>query len=254
MIIESWIILSTVTFIAATLQIVTGFGFGLLCVPVFLWVFDSIAAIHLVTLITLVMSLAILPSAKAQMVPKLLLALSGGVLIGSPLGIAFSSQLNLEMIKLIAAVVILTITLWNAYQYLQRYFLENTLRKHAGSGSTPVQVGVGIVSGILGATLAMPAPIAMMYLSGTSYSKDEIRSTILVFFVVAYGVALGCQMTVQGVELQTWKIALSLCPVALLGVWLGHRMAGVVSAFYFRLVVFATLIITSIIMLLSVLL
>ena len=254
MIIESWIILSTVTFIAATLQIVTGFGFGLLCVPVFLWVFDSIAAIHLVTLITLVMSLAILPSAKTQMVPKLLLALSGGVLIGSPLGIAFSSQLNLEMIKLIAAVVILTITLWNAYQYLQRYFLENTLRKHAGSGSTPVQVGVGIVSGILGATLAMPAPIAMMYLSGTSYSKDEIRSTILVFFVVAYGVALGCQMTVQGVELQTWKIALSLCPVALLGVWLGHRMAGVVSAFYFRLVVFATLIITSIIMLLSVLL
>ncbi len=254
MIVESWIILSAVTFIAATLQIVTGFGFGLLCVPVFLWVFDSIAAIHLVTFITLVMSLAILPSAKSQMVPKLLFALSGGVLIGSPLGITFSSQLNLEMIKLIAAVVILSITLWNAYQYLQRYFLDQALREHAGHGSTPVQVGVGIASGILGATLAMPAPIAMMYLSGTSYSKDEIRSTILVFFVVAYGVALGCQMTVQGVEAQTWKIALSLCPVALLGVWLGHRLAGVVSAFYFRLVVFATLIITSIIMLLSVLL
>jgi hypothetical protein len=84
MVIESWIILGSVTFIAAVLQIVTGFGFGLLCVPVFLWMLDSIAAIHLVTLITLVMSLAILPSARTKMVPKLLFTLSAGVLIGSP--------------------------------------------------------------------------------------------------------------------------------------------------------------------------
>jgi uncharacterized membrane protein YfcA len=252
--IESWIILSSITFVAAILQTVTGFGFGLLCVPVFLWILDSIAAIHLVTLVTLVMSLAILPSAKTQMVPKLFLILSIGVLIGSPLGIIVSNRLDLEVIKLSAAVVILTITLWNAYQYLQRYYLEHKSRKLAGHGSGGVKLGVGIASGVLGATLAMPAPLVMMYLSGTSYTKDEIRCTILVFFVVAYGAALGSQMMVQGIELQTWKTALGLCPVALLGVWLGHRLSGVVSALYFRLLVFSTLIITSIIMLLSVLL
>lgn len=251
--IESWIILGSVTFIAAVLQTVTGFGFGLLCVPVFLWLLDSIAAIHMVTLITLVMSLAILPSARTKMVPKLLFALSAGVLIGSPLGIIFFSQFNLDIIKLSAAVVILFITLWNAYQYLQRYFLEQKSRKLASYGSGGVQFGVGILSGIMGATLAMPAPLAMMYLSGTAYTKDEIRSTILVFFVVAYGAALGCQMTVQGVEVQTWKTALSLCPVALLGVWFGHKLSSKVSALHFRLIVFVTLIITSSAMLISVL-
>jgi len=253
-IIEGWILLAGVSFIAAVLQIVTGFGFGLLCVPVFLWVLDSISAIHLVTLITLVMSLAILPSARTRMVPKLLIALSGGVLIGSPLGIVFTNSLNLDTLKLTAAVVILSITLWNAYQYIQRYFLESTLRKQAGYGSTPTQVMIGIASGIMGSTLAMPAPLAMMYLSGTRYTKDEIRSTILVFFVVAYGAALGCQITVQGIETETWKTALSLCPVALSGVWLGHKLSGVVSAHYFRLIVFAILIITSISMLLSIVL
>jgi uncharacterized membrane protein YfcA len=253
MVIESWIILGSVTFIAAVLQIVTGFGFGLLCVPVFLWMLDSIAAIHLVTLITLVMSLAILPSARTKMVPKLLFALSAGVLIGSPLGITFFSRFNLDMIKISAAVVILLITLWNAYQYLQRYFLAHKRQTPAAYGSGGVQFGVGILSGIMGATLAMPAPLAMMYLSGTAYTKDEIRSTILVFFVVAYGAALGCQMTVQGIEEQTWIMALTLCPVALLGVWLGHKLSSRVSALHFRLIVFVTLIITSTAMLISVL-
>jgi uncharacterized membrane protein YfcA len=251
--IESWIILSTVTFIAATLQTVTGFGFGLLCVPVFLWVLDSVAAIHLVTLVTLVMSLAILPSARTRMVPKLLIILSTGVLVGSPLGILFSSQIDLSTLKATAAVVILSITLWNAYQYLHRYFLEPTLRRQATKGSGKVQFGVGIASGVLGATLAMPAPLVMMYLSGTSYTKDEIRNTILVFFVVAYGVALGSQMAVQTIEPQTWKTAFSLCPVALFGVWLGHKLSKIVSPLYFRLIVFVTLIITSIAMLASVL-
>jgi uncharacterized membrane protein YfcA len=251
--IESWIILSSVTFIAAVLQTVTGFGFGLLCVPVFLWLLDSIAAIHLVTLITLVMSLAILPSVHTKIVPKLLFALSAGVLIGSPLGISFFSRFNLDMIKVFAAVVILAITLWNAYQYLQRYVLEKRSQETAGYGSGRVQFGVGILSGILGATLAMPAPLAMMYLSGTAYTKDEIRITILVFFVVAYGAALACQMTVQGIEVQTWKLAFSLSPVALLGVWLGHKLSSKVSALHFRLIVFLTLIITSSAMLISVL-
>ena len=251
--VESWIILSSVTFIASILQTVTGFGFGLLAVPIFLLVLNSVSAIHLVTLITLVMSLAILPSARSKMVPKLMLFLSAGVLIGSPLGITFFSQFSLDMIKISAALVILFITLWNAFQYLQRYVLEQKSRKRANQnhGSGSVQFAVGILSGILGATLAMPAPLAMMYLSGTSYTKDEIRSTILVFFVVAYGAALACQITVQGVALSTWITAASLSPVALLGAWLGHKLSHRISALYFRLIVFIILILTSTIMLLT---
>ena len=252
--IENWLVLGLATFIAATLQTITGFGFGLLCVPVFLWVLDSVAAIHLVTLVTLVMSLAILPSARVRMVPKLLAILSAGVLLGSPLGIVFSTRINLDTLKVVAAVLILCITLCNAYQYVQRYFLAQAVRKQATQGAEKVQFGVGVAAGVLGATLAMPAPLVMMYLSGTSYTKDQIRSTILVFFVLAYGVALACQMAVQTIQPGTWKTAFSLCPVALLGVLLGYKLSDVVSALYFRLIVFATLIITSITMLLSVLL
>ncbi len=246
---ESWIILSSITFIAAILQIVTGFGFGILAVPVFLLVLNSVSAIHLVTLITLLMSLATLHSARANMIPGVLLALSAGVLVGSPLGIIFFSQFNLNMIKISAALVILFVSLLNAFQYLQRYVLAQNQDERANHGSSGVQFGVGILSGILGATLAMPGPLVMMYLSGTSYTKDEIRSTILVFFVAAYGAALACQVSVQGVELNTWITAASLSPIALLGVWIGHKLSGRVSAMYFRLIVFIILIITSSIML-----
>ena len=247
-----WIVLSTVTLTASILQTVTGFGFGLLCVPIFLWVVDSIAAIQLVIIVTLVMSIAIWPSVKGQMVPKLLTAFGIGCVIGSPIGITIFSQLNLNWIKVLAAIVILVVTLWNAYIYFMPLILKHDLFKHPHEGTRPVQIGVGVASGILGSTLAMPAPLVMLYLSGTCYQKNAIRSTILVFFILAYGLALVCQMATVGVTGQTWKMAATLCPAALAGVFIGHKLAPFLSIFYFRLIVFLTLLITSLVMLVNV--
>ena len=247
-----WIVLSSVTLTASILQTVTGFGFGLLCVPIFLWVVNSIAAIQLVIIVTLVMSIAILPTVKGQMVPKLLIAFGAGCVIGSPIGITIFNHLNLNWIKALAAIVILVVTIWNAYLYFMPMILGRDLFKHPGQGKQSIQVGVGVASGILGSTLAMPAPLVMLYLSGTSYDKQAIRSTILVFFILAYGLALICQMSTQGIEGQTWKMAATLCPAALLGVFIGHKIAPLLSIFYFRLIVFLTLLITSLVMLANV--
>ena len=247
-----WVILSTVTLTASILQTVTGFGFGLLCVPVFLWVVDSIAAIQLVIIVTLIMSIAILPSVKGQMVPKLLITFGAGCVIGSPIGMVLFNQLNLNWIKVLAAVVILVVTFWNAYLYFMPMILKRDLFKHPGEGTQSAQVGVGVASGILGSTLAMPAPLVMLYLSGTSYKNQAIRSTVLVFFILAYGLALICQMTTQGIEGLTWRMAATLCPAALLGVYIGHKLAPLLSIFYFRLIVFLTLLITSLVMLINV--
>ena len=247
-----WLVLSSVTLTASILQTVTGFGFGLLCVPIFLWVVNSVAAIHLVIIVTLVMSIAILPSVKGQMVPQLLIAFGIGCLVGSPIGMLFFNYLDLRWIKVLAAVVILIVTIWNAYLYFMPMILKRDLFKHPGKGTQSAQVSVGVASGILGTTLAMPAPLVMLYLSGTSYETHAIRSTILVFFILAYGLALVCQMTTQGVESQTWRLAATLCPAALLGVYVGHKLAPMLSIFYFRLIVFLTLLITSLVMLINV--
>ena len=148
----------------------------------FLWVVDSIAAIQLVIIVTLIMSIAILPAVKGQMVPKLLIVFGIGCVIGSPIGITFFNYLDLDWIKFLAALVILVVTVWNAYLYFMPMILKRDLFKDPGEGTPSAQMGVGIASGILGSTLAMPAPLVMLYLSGTSYEKQAIRSTILVFF------------------------------------------------------------------------
>lgn len=248
-----WIILSSVTAIAAILQTVTGFGFGLICVPIFLWVVDSFAAIQLVIIVTLIMSAAIVPSVKGQMVPKLLITFGIGCLIGSPIGMIFFNQLDLKLIKLLAAIVILVVTLWNAYLYFMPMILKHALFKHPGKGNRSAQVTVGVASGILGTTLAMPAPLVMLYLSGTSYESHAVRSTVLVFLILAYGMALVCQMITQGIDIQTWRLAASLFPAALAGVFIGHKLAPFISVFYFRLIVFLILLVTSLVMLVNVL-
>ena len=247
-----WLILSAVTLTASILQTVTGFGFGLLCVPIFLWVVDSIAAIQMVIIVTLIMSIAILPSVKGEMIPKLLIVFGTGCLIGSPIGIIFFNYLDLNWIKALAAIVILIVTICNAYLYFMPMILKRELFNQPNQGKQSVQIGVGVASGILGTTLAMPAPLVMLYLSGTSYDKQAIRSTILVFFILAYGLALVCQMATQGVAGQTWEMAATLFPAALLGVFIGHKLAPLLSIFYFRLIVFVTLLITSLVMLANV--
>lgn len=249
----SFIILSGVVFIAAILQTVTGFGFGLLCVPVFLWLINSIEAIQIVTIVTLIMSIAVLKSIKQSMVPSLLWALSLGCLVGSPIGATLINVIDIQWLKLITAGVILCLTLLNIYGYLQSKKPQHASLNKPNLGSKKSHVSIGVASGILGSALAMPAPIVMAYLSGTSYNKTQIRSTILVYFIIAYGLALGFQMATLGVAAQTWTTALSLSPIALLGVYIGHKLAPIVSPALFRLIIFFTLIITSLGMFLNVL-
>ncbi len=48
-----WVYLAVITLLAATIQSATGFGFGLIAVPVFLLILDSVDAIQMVMIIIL---------------------------------------------------------------------------------------------------------------------------------------------------------------------------------------------------------
>ena len=92
----------------------------------------------------------------------------------------------------------------------------------------------GALSGILGASLAMPGPLVMLYLSRTNLSKDEIRAIMISFFVFAYIAILILQAAVIGVERQTWITSAYLVPAALLGVFVGHQISKKINETVFN--------------------
>ncbi len=56
----------------------------------------------------------------------------------------------------------------------------------------------------------------MLYLSRTALGKNEIRATILIFFIFSYAGALVSQAVLIGLESQTWLTAAVLTPSTLI--------------------------------------
>ncbi len=254
--------LAVVTLTAAGIQSATGFGFGLLTAPIFLLVLDSADAIQVVILLTLSISLALIGRLWriAPMRPMAWLAV--GSAVGFPLGIAAFTALGLELIKTVAAIVVLA----SAAQALARRLRAYESAGSAGServvagAAAPLAarlvvppvvplvappvvplIGVGLVSGAMATCLGMPGPPVMAYLSAIGQSKDEIRATLLTLFVFSYAVALALQATMVGMQPSTWWLSALLVPVALAGTVIGHLLAPRISQRAFQILVIAVL-------------
>jgi uncharacterized membrane protein YfcA len=150
--------------------------------------------------------------------------------MGLPLGLRIFQSTNVDQLKVVAAVTLLT------------FVALAVLRKpRLGNGSdlelrfrTPSAVGVGLVAGGMTAALGMPGPAVVLYLTAIGIRKDATRSITLTFFAVAFGASLILQSTTVGVSVEVWIAAGLLVPVAVLGALLGHALARRISEAVFR--------------------
>ncbi len=242
-----WSLLILITFFAATVQSATGFGFGLIAVSAFLIMLDSVAAIQIVIIVTLVMSSVHWPKLRGMAPTHLLKWLSLGCLLGFPLGILVYNQLNLDAIKMAVAILIILISLQNAWHLFKSS--TNDSAPDDGPQRPGPMIGVGIASGLMASAMAMPGPAVMLYLSRTTLSKNEIRATIITFFVFSYGGALLMQAAMIGVTAQTWLTAALLSPPALIGVIAGDFLSKRINQKYFKGLVLVILLMTGLFML-----
>ena len=107
---------------------------------------------------------------------------------------------------------------------------------------------VGFLSGIMGGMLAMPGPLAATWMSVRGYSKQETRSTILAFFIFAYGSNVLLYWSTHGFSDDVSKLTLTLAAPLALGVVMGNMISKHVSEATFRKVLLAVLLATVVIL------
>lgn len=228
-----------VTLLAATLQSAIGFGFALLVVPPYLLLLESAAAIQLVIIVTLAISLLLLPALLRQVPWPLVRRLALGSLLGFPLGLIAYLQADLRLIKLAVGLVVAALALRLLVQGLRP-----AAERPAGPAGAGRDVGVGLLSGAMATCLAMPGPAVMLHLAASGAAREALRAAILTLFVFSYGAALALQAGFAGVARDTWVTAAALIPVAALGTLLGHWAAPHIAERAFRLTVLAVLLLT----------
>jgi uncharacterized membrane protein YfcA len=91
----------------------------------------------------------------------------------------------------------------------------------------------------------------MLYLATTSLTKNQIRATIIIFFIFSYSGALLLQTFFIGVDLTTWITAAMLIPVALIGVVTGDHLANRINQQLFKALVLVVLLLTAVFMLVN---
>jgi uncharacterized membrane protein YfcA len=218
-----WIGMAATSFVAAFLQAANGFGFAVMAVPLFLLFAEPGQAIQLVIIVTLALSVVVLPGLHDAVDRKLLVRLSIGALAGLPLGLAGFGYADPVLVRaaigiiILAFAAVLTITRWRQLPDL----LAMGPRR---------DIGAGIVSGVATAMTGMSGPPVLIYLMLAGAPQRAVRATLLAFFALTYAATLLAHLATIGVPRGVWFGAASLVPFVWVGGLIGRRVGDRMGA------------------------
>jgi len=230
---QHFLILNVAVFGAAALQSATGIGFGVIAGPVLLIALNSGSAIQISIILNLLIASILAPSLWQQADRQLLARLLIGLAIGSPVGLLIFLNMDIVVLKAFAGLAV-------------AYTLFLILRNNRAPSRAPTlatksseQISIGALSGIMGASLAMPGPISAAWMSAKGFSGETIRATILVMFVFAYVVALALQFGLAGIGTDAMRLSAMLAPSTIIGILVGRSLVSRITeqTFHYLLVI-----------------
>jgi uncharacterized membrane protein YfcA len=224
---------------ASCLQTATGIGYGVIAGPIFLVVLNGPEAFQMSTLHNTAIALMLLPvlwSSINKKALRLLVASSSGGLV---IGFALQLWIDVLALKILATLMIGFVTVT-----LARDMMCNVTRIKQDSPSTLETSGIGMLAGIMGGMLAMPGPLAATWMSAKGFQKQEIRATVLAFFVFAYGANAILYAGVTGFSTEILKLTLLLMMPLIFGIIAGNRLAGLLNEKTFRWILLMVLLST----------
>ena len=151
-----------IVFVAALMQSSTGIGFGLVVAPILLLSYETIDALQIISLLTLSIAIVVGCIKTRHINKRALKHLLLGTAIGLPAGcvlVYFASSYAIQVMSL-------TIMLYGLGRYIQSFMspAKHTTGTHS-LRLKPVEGSIyGFISGTMSTSLAMPGPMAMLYL------------------------------------------------------------------------------------------
>ncbi len=238
----AWAALVLVSLAAGALQGATGFGYALLVIAFYLEILDSIAAVQLTIVLSLAISLFLVPGIRRGIAVRLLGRLLAGALLGLPIGMSLYRTADLPLMKFAVALLILGMA---ARLLFARAPVGEGLEIEDIRLRPVVDVAVGAVGGVLATSLGMPGPPILLYLTAIGAHRDVIRATTLAYLILAYVAALAIQGAVVGIAPEVWTQSAVLLPVAVAGAFIGLRIARHLGQAMFRRLVLWALVVAA---------
>lgn len=240
----TFLMLSCAVFGASLLQAATGIGYGVIAGPILLVALNGSEAIQISTIHNLAIALLLFPFVRTSVNTRLLRLLIIGSACGILAGFYIQSNFDVWVLK-IASAVMVSFVAWTLARDMRS---ANLTRKSHGAKEATL---VGLIAGIMGGMLAMPGPVAATWMSVRGYPKQEVRATILVFFILAYGSNVVLYAMTSGFSEGVGKLSMALSVPLILGVATGSAISKFVSEAVFRRILLSVLAATIVMLLMD---
>ncbi|MEI8238129.1 MAG: sulfite exporter TauE/SafE family protein [Actinomycetota bacterium] len=187
------IVVATAVFVAAFMQVLSGFGFALLSMPIMTLAVPVEQAVVISTLLGCLSTSWQAWHLRENALRPLVKRLSLAAFLGMPLGLFILNVVSDKALKLTLGVAVLMAT---------ALLVSHINLKHAGPA---LDFGVGFVSGVLNTSLSTNGPPLVFGLQARHLQADEFRATISMVFAFSNIVgitlfAIDGKFSVHGVE------------------------------------------------------
>lgn len=232
-----WMAAAVVIAFASFVLGLVGFGNGLVAMAFLPFLMSPVTAIAVLTIYTIVFSLAIFLPLRQNLVLRPVLEMLTGTVLGVPVGVWALRMFPISTLnRLIGGTLILVVLL---------EWVGLNPKRLDGRGWS---VGAGVLAGAAGAAVGAPGPPVIFYSATQGWSPRTIKANLQAFFVVNQAVVLAGYWWAGVLDGQVWRLAASFALPAAGGTALGMLLFGRVDPKRFRRLVFGVLLVAGLIL------
>ncbi len=231
-----------VVFITHTLEAVTGFGCTVLALPFITALFGLKSGVMTLTVLAWILALYIVVTKWRDIQWKQFGIIAGFMLIGLPIGMYLFRHVEAAPLKKVLAVFIIAAA---SYQLVAMRFPKLADAKLPRPLGYLVLFAGGIVHGLF----SSGGPLVVLYATNALPEKGRFRATLCLLWAVLNSIIIGSYFAAGGIPHETAVNTLFMLPFLAVGIAAGEWLHKRVKPEVFKLIVFATLLATGIIML-----
>lgn len=219
--------------VGATISGLTGFGFGLVIVPIMLLLFPPPTVVVLTSSLAIASGLPILIEDRRKVRLRIISPLMIPAIVGLFVGIQILTRLDTRYIKLTAGIVVVIFAAMVA-----RGFVIPGIR------SRIAPVVAGFTSGMLGTSTGMSGPPVVLLLTDRAPEPRVFRASITFYFSTMNLIGILLVTRTGFVGRREFALAVVFLPLALFGRRVGQRVLYRVNPDQFRRISMALLMLT----------
>ncbi len=213
----------SIVFLAGMTQGLTGFGFGLISVPLFLLILPPATAIPLVVIHGTLNTLLVLYHSRRHLQPRRVAPMIAAGLAGVPFGTYILTSLDVGTLKILIGV------LASAFALLLLAGFRRSI-KNEKAASVPLAAA----GGVLNSSIGMSGPPVVLFFSNQGIGKGPFRANLAAYFTALNLATLPTFAYAGLMTPETLGFAATLLPAMAAGAFLGMKLTHRVNEKTFK--------------------